>query len=148
MGKKFRILVALDFTERPDDIVQKSILVASRYNAHISLIHVMTDIPRMSFYSDTYELWEEFRDITAKRVLEEMHQYIKRLSDKFKDIEPIVEVGDPAEKIIETADKLAVDLIIVGNHSRKGIERLVHRNVSEKVMRMSKRDVLSFYAGG
>lgn len=38
-------------------------------------------------------------------------------------VETIVEVGDPKEMICEAAEKLNVDLLILGSHSRGPVQR-------------------------
>ena len=43
--------------------------------------------------------------------------------------------GSPADKIVETAKKEGVDLIIMGTHGRKGLERAIFGSVCDKVVR-------------
>ena len=43
--------------------------------------------------------------------------------------------GDPAESIVEAAIAESVDLIVVGSHGRRGVDRLVMGSVSEQVVR-------------
>ncbi len=43
--------------------------------------------------------------------------------------------GDPAESIVEAAIAESVDLIVVGSHGRRGMDRLVMGSVSEQVVR-------------
>lgn len=45
--------------------------------------------------------------------------------------------GDPGESIIEAAIAESVDLIVVGSHQRRGVDRLVMGSVSEQVVRTS-----------
>jgi len=45
--------------------------------------------------------------------------------------------GDPGESIIEAAVAESVDLIVVGSHQRRGVDRLVMGSVSEQVVRAS-----------
>lgn len=45
--------------------------------------------------------------------------------------------GDPAESIVEAAIAEEVDLIVVGSHQRRGVDRLVMGSVSEQVVRTS-----------
>ena len=143
--RKMSILVSMKFIENPDEILERSLEVAKKYDAKIYIIHVIEDMPKLSFYSDAYRLWEEFRDQAVKSTLQEMTKYIHTLSKDFSDIEPIIDVGSPCEKVIEQADKLDVDLIIVGRHSRSGVSQLMHKNVGNKIIRMARRPVLSFY---
>lgn len=50
--------------------------------------------------------------------------------------------GDPARTILQSADELAVDLVVVGSHGRRGIKRLLAGSVAESVMREARCPVL------
>ena len=54
----------------------------------------------------------------------------------------VVELGDPAERLLELADKRDADLIVVGSREHGFVERLLGRPVDEAVARRSDRDVL------
>lgn len=145
MDKKIKILVALNLKEHPDEIIKGALYVASKFNAKIYAVHVIEEMPKISFYYDAYKLWEEFRDSAVKETLEKMAKYIKQFSKEFDEVEPIIEIGKPCEKIIDKADELDVDLIVVGHHGWTGVHQMIHHNIGEKIMRGSKRTVLSFY---
>jgi nucleotide-binding universal stress UspA family protein len=50
--------------------------------------------------------------------------------------------GEPAEAIIEAAIAESVDLIVMGSHGRRGVDRLVMGSVSERVVREAPVPVL------
>ena len=52
-------------------------------------------------------------------------------------IETVVSNGDFAETILKTATKLNVDIIVMGTHSRRGLEKILMGSVAEKVLRYS-----------
>ena len=139
------ILLAVDLSEKPEIITERVFSRIKCRNARLFIIHVIQDISRVSLYSDAYALWEQYRDRACKDTIIRLDEYIKALSGSFSDIQPLVEVGDPAGIITEQAEKLNADLIVVGNHCRQGIDHMLHRNVSEKVMRLARREVISFY---
>jgi nucleotide-binding universal stress UspA family protein len=58
------------------------------------------------------------------------------------EAEYVVELGDPAERLLEVADQRNADLIVVGSCERGFLERLRGRSVDEAVARRSERDVL------
>jgi nucleotide-binding universal stress UspA family protein len=43
--------------------------------------------------------------------------------------------GDPAQVIVQMANDLLADLVVVGTHGRTGVERMVMGSVAEKVVR-------------
>lgn len=56
--------------------------------------------------------------------------------------EAVVELGEPAERLLEVADSRDADLIVVGTRERGFLERLLGHPVDEAVARRSQRDVL------
>jgi nucleotide-binding universal stress UspA family protein len=56
--------------------------------------------------------------------------------------EYVVELGDPAERLLEVAERRDADLIVVGSREHGFLERLLGRSVDEAVARRSERDVL------
>jgi len=53
-----------------------------------------------------------------------------------------IESGDPFEAILDTADAIRADLIVLATHGRTGIKRLIIGNVAEKVVRHAPCPVL------
>jgi nucleotide-binding universal stress UspA family protein len=50
--------------------------------------------------------------------------------------------GRPDEAIVETAHRLGIDIIIMGTHGRRGMEKLLKGSVSERVVSLSPCAVL------
>ena len=140
-----KILIALGFDESPEAVLGKAISVADQIKAKIFIIHVISELPKLDFYFDTYRLWEDFRDSAVKESLEILKSYVAKYQNEYPDMEALVEVGEPAAKVLEKADELEVDLIIMGHHVRKGLNHMLHLNTCEHVVRFSKKPVLTFY---
>jgi nucleotide-binding universal stress UspA family protein len=75
----------------------------------------------------------------ARRQLERARM---SLASRKVETEYLVELGDPAERLLEVADQRDADLIVVGSRERGFLERLLGRAVDEAVARRSERDVL------
>jgi len=75
----------------------------------------------------------------ARRQLERARM---SLASRKVETEYLVELGDLAERLLEVADQLDADLIVVGSRERGFLERLLGRSVDEAVARRSERDVL------
>jgi nucleotide-binding universal stress UspA family protein len=67
------------------------------------------------------------------------------MKESYNDIEPLVEVGEPATTILTKAEELNIDLIIMGHHIRTGLSHIIHQNTCERVVRHSSRPVLVLY---
>jgi nucleotide-binding universal stress UspA family protein len=64
------------------------------------------------------------------------------LAGRKVETEYVVELGDPAERLLEVADQRDADLVVVGSRERGFLGRLLGRSVDEAVARRSERDVL------
>lgn len=143
--KDNKILIALGFDENHEAFLNRALTTAKMLNAKVYILHVITEMPRMDFYFDAYRLWENFRDSAIKESMEMLNGLIGKYSDEYPGIESMVEVGEPIIKVLDKADELDVDLIIMGHHVRKGLTHMLHLNTCEHVVRLSKRPVLTFY---
>jgi nucleotide-binding universal stress UspA family protein len=56
-----------------------------------------------------------------------------------------LKAGAPADVIVDTAAEGGFDLIVVGTHSRGGVERLLLGSVAEKVQRKARCSVLTVH---
>jgi nucleotide-binding universal stress UspA family protein len=75
----------------------------------------------------------------ARRQLERARM---SLASRKIETEYLVELGDPAERLLEVAEQRDADLIVVGSREHGFLERLLGRSVDEAVARRSERDVL------
>lgn len=139
------VLAALGFTEKPEEVLGEAIKIARKYNGKVYAMHVIAEVPTLTFYDDARTLWEDFTATAEEEAREQINTYIKNVSDDFTNVESIIDVGDPSSRVISKSDELAVDLIVMGHHVRKGINHLVHLNSCEKVVRFAKRPVLSIF---
>jgi nucleotide-binding universal stress UspA family protein len=61
-------------------------------------------------------------------------------------VEHRLEVGDPATGILQVAQELGCDLIVLGTHGRTGLKRLLMGSVAEQVVREAVCPVLTVKA--
>jgi nucleotide-binding universal stress UspA family protein len=78
----------------------------------------------------------------SKETADAMEKIRKSLSGKSIEVKTVIRQGDPAEKILETAQKMKVDIIITGSHGRHGTKKFLMGSVSSKVVDYSKCPVL------
>ena len=89
-------------------------------------------------------------DVETEAVIENSRRYHRRLLAKLKSesadknvhIHFEVSVGHPAEQIIYEADKLGVDLIVIGHRGRSKFARLLLGSTSKQVTEHAGRPVL------
>lgn len=75
--------------------------------------------------------------------LAELERYAGELRRLSLDVSTRVELGDPVSEILSTADEIDAAMIVMGTHGRTGLAHLLIGSVAEKVMRRSRRPVLT-----
>ena len=136
-----KILIALDYDPLAEKVAATGYTIAKALNATLLLLHVVEEpayyssveySPIMGFTgfndTNTYEVAEGLKK-EAYRFLEESR---KHLGDE--SIELSVVEGDFADVIIYSAKEFGADMIVMGTHNRKGLDKLLLGNLSEKIL--------------
>lgn len=149
------ILYATDLSANAAHAFRHAIGLARPGNARINLLHVLPEVDAsMLNYISTvmgedklanYELAhkEEVKDQIRLR----LHQFAKEeLSDHPEDLDRIAEIeihhGNPVVQILEAADRINADLIVLGTHGKGMVKYAFLGSVAEKVLRKAHRPVL------
>ena len=133
------ILVPVDFSEN-----YKKILDAAGYFSGTcqAQLHVVFVVQSFDDYSGFF-----VPHMPVAKFEEEMVQAAEQKMEKFlegrNDVKAKVLVGDVSEEIIRHAEESGMDLIIMGTHGYKGLEKVMFGSVAEKVVRSSPCPVLT-----
>jgi nucleotide-binding universal stress UspA family protein len=139
-----KVLIALDFDPTAKKVAETGFSLAKVMGAEVLLLHVVSDPLHYNTYDHFTVMGFSGYKNTAplivdglKELKEESHKFLEKSKQHLGDskIVTIVEEGDVAESIIETAKKKHADLIIIGSHSRKWLENIVMGSVAEKVLK-------------
>jgi nucleotide-binding universal stress UspA family protein len=137
-----KILFPVDFSEKVDELVPYALALTHKFGADLYVMTVTTDMSSFAtFYVPHGNIQnfqnEVYRD--AEKHLEALQRFFAAAPPK----ETIILKGDPAEQIVATAKKEGIDLIVMGTHVRKGLEKAIFGSVSDKVMKSGVCPVLS-----
>jgi len=142
--KKFKkILFPVDFSEVSPKIVPYVIAMADKFDAEVHLVFVVRKLEncRSIFVSPiSVENFETEIVLGAETKMEEFVQgfFKSILKPKTKIL-----IGDIAEEIIKYIKAEGIDLVIIGTHGRKGMDRIILGNIADRVIRSSPVPVLS-----
>lgn len=114
------ILVATDLTEESHPVTERAIQVATQSDAQVTLFHVVMPISTYAYMAIDVNEIEESLVKTAKDNMQKLAAEYNIPASK-----QLVEVGPPKYLIVEKAKELNVDLVIVGSHTRHGLEKLL-----------------------
>lgn len=136
------ILLATDFSPHARYAGKRAQEIAEKYQARLSLIHVFDDF---ILYDEFYEPVTQERFALQKTLQDAAEQQLATLAgelgiDSSKDVHLLV--GSPKSTIVSHAQDHDIDLIVVGSHGRRGIERLLG-SVASGIVNSAPCDVLT-----
>lgn len=138
-----RILFPTDISEGSAHAVPFAAELTRHYGAKLFIVNVIYDIARANgLYVPHINMEELYKDveINARKELEKC--YLEELRGH-KDIEYKILKGVPHEEILKFADENDIDMIIMGTHSRKGLDRVIFGSTAERVVRHASCPVLT-----
>lgn len=141
------ILVPVDYTGDGHDIAPTVAHMASRLDADVTLLHVVTLPVNVSDGTLVHPLDLLGDGIPLASYLdEEAYQHMEPLAQVMEEVGCRVHValrhGDPAVSILQAAEDLGVSMIAMGTHGRRGLRRLLEGSVAETVLRQATCPVL------
>jgi nucleotide-binding universal stress UspA family protein len=141
---KKKILIALDYDPTAQKVAEAGYVLAKAMNADITLLHVVADA---SYYSSIqyspimgYNSFSEL-DMLQPNISEQLKEGALQFLDNSRKhlgdetIQTMVTEGDFATAILDAAVDLHADVIVMGTHSRRGLDKILMGSVAEKVLR-------------
>ncbi len=117
------ILVALDLSDEALQVAQRGRDLAERYDAKLSLIHVVEPIIVDNSYDLMTSLPAELDDTLQQRAKSFLEKITQQL--KLAEIQQIVSLGSIRSELFRIAQEQSMDLIVVGTHGRHGVGLLL-----------------------
>lgn len=137
-----KILFPLELSSISHSIVPWASLTAKRFEAELHVLHV---VPSLDYWSVAYasEHLSADGDIglirTAQTKLAEF--CLEQFPSNEQPIQAVVS-GHPPAEIIKYAQEQGMDLLLMGTHGRRGLDRAVFGSVMDRVLRHSPVPVL------
>jgi nucleotide-binding universal stress UspA family protein len=137
-----KILCAVDLSEHSKQVAQYAAMLAKATNARLIVIYTA---PSLSQYVGFHVPPSTIESFVGEIVSGAEHAMEAFVAENFAGIQVTsrVLIGYAAEEIINRADEENVDMIIMGTHGRKGIDRILFGSVAEKVVKNAKQPVLT-----
>lgn len=127
-----RILVATDFSTRSDRALRRATLLARQASAEIVLVNVVD--------SDQPVRLRQAEEREAAALLSEIANTVH--SADGVPCEFRLAVGEPFEAIVDVADEVGADLVIMGPHRRQALRDIFIGTTVERTIRQSRLPVI------
>lgn len=134
------VLIAVDLTEDSEMVVHRGLEIARRFNAQVSLLHVVEFIPvdpaGEALLPPPVDLESE--------LVQGAKQRLDALCDSvgLKDTPRRVEMGSIKAELLRVAEEEHADLIVLGSHERHGLALLLG-STEKSILHKASCDVLA-----
>jgi nucleotide-binding universal stress UspA family protein len=145
-----KILIAVDDSRYADHAAEVGFEMARFCNAEVGLVNIIEPIILPSSGSDSItgittdiSMLDEAEMVRIQK--EAAENTVKRIQGQYAEelkITNFTEYGLTADGILKCSAEFSADMIVIGTHGRKGIDRLLMGSVAEHVVRHSKVPVL------
>lgn len=143
-----RILIALDYSPSAEKVAQAGYELAQALHAELRMVHVVTD---PAYYAIGYSpimgyqgAYTEGSVEIAKDIKEEASQFLAAASRHLGDKRIKIKVldGDTEQAIMDYSKESKADMIVIGSHNHKGLERLFVTDVTAGILKHSEIPLL------
>lgn len=142
LTQKTVVMVAVDFTECGDDALNIGLTMLQDGGASmLRLLHVL-DPRDMLDAPENPASAEEGLSLARRVMLERAHGMVFLDDSKHKLLKAHARIGRPVPTIVQACVDYGTDLLIVGTHARRGVERLLLGSVAEALVREAPCPVL------
>jgi nucleotide-binding universal stress UspA family protein len=133
-----QILIATDLSDASTNALNYAKVIAKQYASHILLVHVGQPVRHIAIPQGG---WVE--DQSTQRVEEETYALGAKLRGEGYEAKAITRYGQIEHEILALAKSDDADLIVVGTHGRRGMERLLFGSEAEALICHVDRPVLT-----
>ncbi|MGZ8946002.1 MAG: universal stress protein [Methylococcaceae bacterium] len=141
MGAYQHILLALDYSEQSSMVAQRAKDLAEKYQAKLSVIHVLDNIAMPDTgYGAVIPLTED----SGNELLEAEKTRLMQIGNQLNidQANRWMVWGTPKQEIVELAKREQVDLIVIGSHGRHGLSLLLG-STANSVLHYARCDVMA-----
>ncbi len=142
------ILVALDFSDSSQKVLDAAIQVAKGRSGQIVLLHVVAPDPDFVTFDPGPQHERDWRaqHIKEQRAhMEELRDDLRGRDDLSTDeieVKTVVAEGGTTDKIIEEAGRFSADFIVMGTHGHSAVYEALVGSVAHSVLRYATIPVL------
>ncbi len=137
-----RILCPIDFSDASPKVADYAATLARSAGAEIMAVYVA---PEMNRYAKMYvapNMIDTLEQDIVKGAEDKMESFLKKDFAGLKASGKVV-IGYAPEAIVDLARALDADMIVMGSHGRKAIDRIIFGSVAEKVVKTSPVPVMT-----
>ena len=144
MGSIHRILVPVDFSEHSERALDEAVGLAKRFGAELHLLHCYQIYPvgAVGFPYDV-ALPGSYERAVRESATACLSGWREKAAAQGVRVEQHLSVDFPSHGIVDLAEKLPADLIVIGSRGLSGVKHVLLGSVAERTIRIATCPVLT-----
>jgi nucleotide-binding universal stress UspA family protein len=143
MKEVYKILFPADLSEASSKLAPEVIAMAQKFSAEIHLLFVASSFEKFKTFYIPHPSLKNFGDEVLQGGQKKLAEFVEEFFADYPKLKTAVVQGDPAEEILKYIVDQKVDLVIMGTHGRKGLDRILFGSVATQVVQKSPAPVLT-----
>ncbi len=139
-----KILFSTDFSEASAKLIPYVRMMSEKFGAEIHIVYVAKAFKHFTDIYVPHPSIDKFEKEIVEGAEKRLREFMEEHGESLPDSKSTILVGDITEKITEYIQENGIDLMILGTHSRKGLDKFIFGSVAEKLMAMTQIPVLLF----
>ena len=137
-----KIVCALDLSQHSALVAEYAVTMAKAFDAEVLVVYAAPALTQYVGFHVPPSSIENFVGEIVAGAEKTMQDFV---AEHFKGVTAVGKVvnGYAAEEILNLVESSGADLIIMGTHGRKGIDRILFGSVAEKIVKSSPIPVMT-----
>ena len=132
-----RILYPVDLSESSAKMVPYVQSMAKKFESKIYILFAARVFDYFTSMYVPHPSISRFEKEVIEGAEKRLYEFVDEHFSEFANTKTVVVAGDASEEIINYIEDQRIDLVIMGTHGRKGMDKIIFGSVAERVVKTS-----------
>ena len=138
-----KLLFPVDLSAVSSKIASSVIAFGEAFGAEIHLLHVAVTMEEVAGVYGPDLILGNFEKEVVQSAEKELEHFEQKFFAGYPNKKRVVVKGDPADEIIAYINAEKIDLVVMGTHGRKGIDKILFGSVADRMVKNSPVPVMT-----
>lgn len=137
-----KILFTTDFSEGSAKLIPYVKMMADKFDSEVHVVYVAKAFDYFSEIYVPHPSIDKFEKEIAEGAQKRMKEFMEEYGESLPNVRTALLVGDIAEEVAKYVAANGIELMILGTHSRKGLDKVIFGSIAEKLIKTADVPVL------
>ena len=137
MAEYKKILMPVDLEGVSDTLVDHVLSIAEKFSAELHVLYVARAFDPFVGYPYSGALLQSAEEEAIKASVESLDQFCAKHLHDYPNLIKCTATGHTAREILKYVEDNQIDLVIMGTHGRRGLDKVIFGSVAQRVVQSS-----------